>query len=348
MTKVLLTGAGGFAGAHALEHILATTDWDVIATDSFLHKGKTDRIREVLEARPSWERRVMVLTHDLTVPFSKQAKSAMYRWGGLRSSGEVKYIVAYASESHVDRSITDPVPFIRNNTAVALSTLELARELKPESVVWVSTDEVYGPVTADNLAGHDEWATILPSNPYSASKAAQEAIGISYWRTYGVPLLIVNGMNMFGERQDPEKFIPMTIRKVLAGELVKVHGTPEEIGTRHYLHARNMADGITYYLNHFRPLKFGESDRPSRLNIASPDRIDNLTMAQMIAAYAGKTLRYELEDFHRTRPGHDPHYGLNPAKFEALGWVPPVPLEASLKKTVEWTIQHPEWLDDLG
>jgi dTDP-glucose 4,6-dehydratase len=346
--NVLITGAGGFVGHHFLEHVLARTDWNVVATDSFRHKGKTDRIREVLIGTSSdpdsWSERTQVITHDLTVPFSEQ---------GIRALGSVDYIVAFASESHVDRSISDPVPFIKNNTDVCLSTLELARRVKPKAVIWVSTDEVYGPVDADDITGHAEWDRILPSNPYSASKAAQEAIAISYWRTYDVPLVIVNCMNMIGERQDVEKFIPMVISKVYQGETVAIHGTPGHIGTRHYLHARNLADGIVHILDNCPPVSFHahvpsfdvrSADQPDRYNVASPDRIDNLTLAQMIAQYVGKPLRYELVDFHSTRPGHDPHYGLDPRKLQATGWDLPVPFSESLKKTVEWTLAHEEWL----
>lgn len=341
MTKVLITGAGGFVGHHFLEHVLHRTNWDIVATDSFRHKGTCDRIAEILDYqpiwhKPSWRSRTDVITHDLAAPFTRRETARM---------GDIDYIVAFASESHVDRSITDPVPFVRNNVDVVLSTLELARQLKPKALVLVSTDEVYGPVDRADYTGHPEWDVILPSNPYSASKAAQEAIAISYWRTYGVPLQIVNCMNMIGERQDPEKFVPLVLGKVMHGETVTVHGTPEEIGTRHYLHARNLADGITFLLTRTTPASFTAcAYAPDRYNIAVPDRIDNLTMAQMIADYAGKPLHYELEDFHSTRPGHDPHYGLDGRKMAELGWTPPISLETSLKKTVEWTLEHPAWL----
>lgn len=342
--RVLITGVGGFVGHHYLEHVLATTDWDVVGTDSFRHKGKTDRVSEVLEGHPDWKNRVTIVTHDLTVPFSDQ---------GLRRIGDVDYIAAFASESHVDRSISDPVPFVRNNVDVCLTTLELARQLKPKALVWVSTDEVYGPVEADDLTGHPEWDTILPSNPYSGSKAAQEDIAISYWRTYGVPLVIVNCMNMIGERQSAEKYIPMVTGKVHRGETVTIHGTPANIGTRHYLHARNLADGINFILDAKTPSMFHahvpsfdvqSSDRPDRYNVACPDRIDNLTLAQMIAEDVGKPLHYKLEDFHSTRPGHDPHYGLDPKKLAAMGWDLPVPFRESLRKTVQWSLEHPEWM----
>jgi dTDP-glucose 4,6-dehydratase len=208
MTRLLLSGAGGFAGHHFLEHVLANTDWDVIATDSFRHRGTTDRIVQVTGGVPRnsggyhrpWRERVTVLTHDLTAPFSEQA---MARIGGAEG---LDYLIGMASQSHVDRSITDPVEFCENNFAVALNTLELARQLRPKAVVMISTDEVYGPCPPGY--GHREWAPILPSNPYAASKAAQEAVSISYWRTYGVPVVITNTMNLVGERQHPEKFVP--------------------------------------------------------------------------------------------------------------------------------------------
>lgn len=334
MTRVLLTGAGGFAGHHCLEHLLVNTDWTVICTDSFRHKGKTDRIAQVLDRRPDWSARVDVITHDLAAPFSQQAF--------LRMTCEIDYVLAYASESHVDRSIEDPMPFVRNNVNVALSTLELCRQLKPKALVWVSTDEVYGPEL--DRRPHAEWSPILPSNPYSASKAAQEALCISYWRTYGVPVILVNAMNMIGERQDPEKFVPKVLKKVLAGEIVTIHGHEADIGTRHYLHSRNLADGILFLLQKTEPARFPLHDRLDRYHIASPDRIDNLTLARMIAHAADCCLHYQLEDFHTTRPGHDPHYGLDTAKITSLGWKAPVEFRPSLVRTIHWTLEHPEWL----
>lgn len=357
MPTTLLTGAAGFAGHHCLEHLLAATDWDIVATDSFRHKGKSDRIAEVIEHNPGWRARLRMVTHDLTAPFTPQT---------VRRIGPVDYVIAMAAQSHVDRSIEDPVPFVANNVQVALSTLEYCREARPKAVIVVSTDEVYGPepVTADGLpAPHREWSPILPSNPYSASKACQEAIAISYWRTYGVPVVIVNCMNLIGERQDPEKYLPMLIARIRDGLPVPVHGVPGHIGSRHYLHARNLADGIVFILRELRPAVFPahipamerngqvqglppwpEAERPDRYNIAGPDRVGNLELAQAVAGIIGRKLDYKLVDFHSARPGHDPHYGLDPAKLTRLGWVPPVPFGQSLQRTVNWSLAHDAWL----
>ena len=332
--RVLLTGAGGFIGAHALRHFLAETDWHVVATDSFRHKGKTDRIVCSLDGIDGWRERVTVVTHDLTAPISPQMHSKI---------GEVDFVIAMASASHVDRSITDPAGFARNNIEVALTTLEYCQDARPEHVILISTDEVYGPVERGS-AGHPEWAPILPSNPYSASKAAQEAIAISYWRTFGLPLTIVNCMNLIGEMQDPEKYLPSLIASIAAGRTVTVHGQLRNIGTRHYLHARNLADALLHIFRDLPAAQFPEADRPARYNIASADRVSNLELAQFVAGIIGKPLRYRLEDFHSTRPGHDPHYGLDPGKMTAAGWKPPVPFAESLERTVRWSLDHPEWL----
>lgn len=367
--RCLITGASGFVGHHLLEHALISTDWDIVATGSFRHRGTCDRIAEVLHgpsalASPAvddrpWHDRVHVLTHDLTAPFSPAEQHQ------IAGPDRLDYIVAMASMSHVDTSITDPAGFTENNVAVILSTLELARALKPAAVVVISTDEVYGPVEPGQA--HAEWSAILPSNPYSASKAAQEAVAIAYWRTYGVPVIITNTMNMIGERQDVSKFVPKTLRAVLAGEQAVIHGSPGHVGSRHYLHARNLADAVIWLLNNTRPSVFRAhmsremgsasyraavkgrpsaviADRPDRYNIASPDRIDNLTLAAMIADAAGRPLHWRFEDFHTTRPGHDAHYGLDPGKILALGWKPPVSFGESLARTVRWTLEHPEWL----
>lgn len=334
MKRVFLSGAGGFIGHHVLEHLFTETDWDVVATDSFRHRGITDRLTQVLEPHPEWRSRLKVITHDLSAPFSPMVTEGM---------GKIDYMIAMASESHVDRSIDDPVPFVRNNVAVMLTTLELARELQPQAVIIISSDEVYGPVRGETA--HPEWSPIIPSNPYSASKAAQEAIACSYWRTYGVPVVIVNIMNMIGERQDGEKMLPILVRKISRGEEVMLHGTEGNIGSRHYLHARNLADALVFLLETRVPAMFPAALRPDRWNVAGLERVSNVELAERVASIIGKSLWFRLVDFHSARPGHDPHYGLDGTKLAAAGWKPPVPFAESLERTVKWSLLHPEWLE---
>jgi len=231
--KVLLTGGGGFVGHHTLEHILKTTDWDVVVLDSFRHKGISARLRAVFNANPNEIKRVTVVTHDLRTPIDEITSKEI---------GHIDVIINNASESHVDRSLIEPRHFIMNNVSIAVSMLEYARTIPDLKLfIQVSTDEVYGP--AKNGDSHPEYDAILPSNPYSASKASQEAIAISYWRSYDIPVVISNTMNIIGERQDVEKFIPKTISQLLSGLKMPVHANLNNgvwsSGSRYYLHARN-------------------------------------------------------------------------------------------------------------
>lgn len=335
--RVLLTGVAGFIGAHTLEHILEKTNWEIVGIDSLEHRGDYRRINQVLMKAPEqWTPRFTFIKKDLVNPFTVAE---------LEQMGKIDYIVNMAAESHVDRSIDEPVPFVKNNVDLCLTMLEYARVVKPRMFIQISTDEVYGPMY-DNEP-YPEWATPVPSNPYSASKAAQEAIAISYWRTYGVPVVITNTMNNIGEMQDVEKFVPMLIRDISQGKAAQIHGTNKEIGTRFYLHARNHADALLFIMQNLDPTGYDQHtkhSRPDRYNIVGDTRLSNLEMAEKIAILLKEPLKYELVDFHGTRPGHDMHYGLDGSYLQGLGWKPPLTFDESLKRTVDNYMTHKEWL----
>lgn len=333
--RVLLTGISGSIGTHTLIHILHNTDWDVVGVVTFKHKGIVERITAMLDEHTEYWPRVTLVTHDLNKPFTVRAKKQM---------GHIDYIINMASLSDVEDSIQNPVPFVQNNVNLMLTMLEYAREIKPEVFVQVSTDEVYGPSGKDQV--HPEWSPIVPSNPYSASKAAQEALAIAYWRSYGIPVVITNTMNNFGEYQQPSKYPVIIQRAVMEGETLTVHGKPGNIGTRYYIHSRNHADAILYIIKNLPPHihEPGEVDKPDRYNIVGDKQVDNLELAQIIARLMGKELHYELVDFHSTRPGHDSHYGLDGTKLKKLGWKSPKDFESSLNETIKWQIDHDEWI----
>lgn len=331
--RVLLTGASGFFGSHLLRHLLMNTDWEFVCPCSWKYKGTPERIENALNGQDKG--RVTIITHDLISPFTEQTKKRL---------GKIDYILNIASNSHVFRSIEAPGEFVLGNVALVYNMLELARELKPEIFLQFSTDEVYGdaPVGID----YEEWSTIRPSNPYSASKAAQEAIAFSYWRTYGVPLIITNTMNLFGETQDPEKYTARLISKIERGEEVTVHGSEGNIGSRYYLHARNGADAVLFILKNVKPVlhKENEVDRPERFNIVGDIEMDNLELAKLVAKILGKELKYKLENFHAQRSGHDRRYALSGKKLKSLGWVAPHGFEESLRNSITWTLNHKNWL----
>ena len=331
MTTVLITGVGGFVASHVLRHVMETTDWHVIGLDSFRHHGKLDRVQYQLEGQD--RSRYTHLVYDLTIPFSEQFVERL---------GPVDYVLALASESHVERSIQTPRPFVENNVALQLTLLEWARQTSSiKAFLNVSTDEAMGPIA---VGGHPEGAPHRPSNPYSSSKAIQEDLAFGWWRTYSVPVIITNSMNIIGPLQDVEKFLPMVVRAISRGETVTVHADKNGIpGTRFYLDARNQADALLWLLKNHTPAMYPADDL-SRFNIVGEYEIDNLRLAQLIAEYMDKPLNYVLEDFHITRPGHDRRYGLDGSKISEAGWTAPVEFYDSLRSTVEWFVSHPEWL----
>lgn len=334
--RVLITGVGGSIGCHVLRHVLKETDWDVAGIDSFRHRGLTDRVYAVTKKHPETHHRLRVYQHDLRAPISSLLSNRI---------GYVDYIINLASISDVDASISDPSDVILSNAAIAVNVLEYVRPKRISAFLHVSTDEVYGPT--DGKTAHKEWAPIVPSNPYSASKAGQEASAICYWRTYGVPLILVNIMNNFGEMQSPAKFPSMCQRLIRAGEVVKIHEfSPGNYGSRFYIHSRNAADGMVFLLRRHTPHSHiaGSVDYPSRFNIVGNQQVDNLSLAQMIASFIGKPLKWEPVDCSKNRPGHDVHYGLDGSKLAALGWEAPHSFEWSLRQTVEWYERNPQWL----
>lgn len=335
--RVLLTGISGSIGVHFLAHIMHTTDWEVVGIASFRHKGWCDRIREITTDHPDWLDRFIIVTHDLNAPFSPITKDLI---------GPIDYIISMASLSDVEASIKDPVPFVQNNVNLILYLLEYAREIKPEIFIQISTDEVYGPISSKDAPRTKEWDAIVPSNAYAASKAAQEAIAISYWRMYGVPLIITNTMNNFGEMQQSSKFPAMIQKWIAQDKKVLIHGKIGKIGSRSYIHSRNFADAVIFLIKNRQPhIHVPETDdRPDRYNIGGDLQLDNLELAKKIAEKMGKELDYEMVDSHTTRPGHDPHYGLDNTKITDLGWKSPRSFDESLASTIEWQQNHEEWM----
>jgi len=319
--KILITGSSGLVGSHILKYLLDTTDHDFVCIASWEHKGQP---ANMLRNISGYENRVKVITHDLNAPFTDRQKKEI---------GSVDYVLNIASESHVDRSITDPVNFIKNNVNLALNMLEFAREIKPRLFLQFSTDEVYG--VAPEGTNHVEWSSHLPSNPYAASKAAQEDIAVAYWRTYGVPVVITNTMNVFSEIQDWEKFIPLCVSKILKGEELTIHAYPgaTKAGSRFYIHGNSVAEAISFILN--KPVAmYPESDRPDRYNVVGDVEIDNLSLDKLIACVLEKPLNYKLVDFHSSRPGHDTRYGLDGTKLAEAGWQPTMLFKDKIEETV--------------
>ncbi len=327
--KILVTGGNGFIGHHLCEHLLKHTDWEIIIMDRLSYAASGfDRLKEV---NCYDEKRVRHFCHDFTLPIVD---------GLLGELSSVDYIVHMGAETHVDNSILDPRPFVRSNVLGTMEMLEFARQCKNlKRMLYFSTDEVFGPAPLDRVPnGYKEWDRYDSTNPYSASKAAGEELCLAWANTYGVPVMITHTMNVFGERQHPEKFIPKVIRAVLAGETITIHANADKTvsGSRFWIHARNVADAVMFLL--------ANGKTREKYNIVGEREVSNLEMAQTIARILDKPLHYEMVDFHSSRPGHDLRYGLDGSRLFEMGHAYPKTFEQSLEKTILWTLANPKWL----
>ena len=327
---VLISGGCGFIGHHFVEHVFLNTNWNIIIIDKLSYASSGfERLRDTSTLNSS---RVKVFTFDLSKKITNGLKKEI---------GSVNYIVHMAAETHIDNSISNPKLFIKNNIMSTYNLLEYARDkdvsASLEIFFYFSTDEVFGPALRDTL--YKEWDRHKPTNPYSASKSAAEQLCIAYENTFNIPIMIVNVMNAFGQRQHVEKFIPLCIKKILNGERIYIHSYPDKkvSGTRFYIHASNIAAATLFLIYNGT---IGE-----KYNISGEKEVSNLEMAHMIAQIMGKNLDYEMVNFHIDRPGHDLRYGLDGSKLFNLGFKLPVNFDESLKTVVEWTLTNPKWLE---
>jgi dTDP-glucose 4,6-dehydratase len=210
--------------------------------------------------------------------------------------------------------------------------------------LYFSTDEVFGP--APDGIKYKENDRYNSTNPYSASKAGGEELAVAFQNTYKMPIYITHTMNVFGQRQHPEKYIPMCIKRVRDGETITIHSDPTKTipGSRHYIHAEDVADALLFLLEQptIEETNWGGAKCP-KFNIVGARELNNLELAQMIALAQDKDLNYELVDFHSARPGHDLRYALSGEKMKQMGWEPK-PIEERVREVVQWTLDNPRWI----
>ena len=333
--RILVTGGAGFIGHHLIDELLDNTDAEIIRLDRLDYSGNLNRLHNVLQNR-SDKHRVKIVYHDLKAEINPHVASHI---------GRVDVIFHLAAGSHVDRSIDFPMEFALDNTIGTINLLQFARTQDIQRFVYFSTDEVFGPAPRGVFyKEHDRYNS---TNPYSASKAAGEEFCVAFENTYGLPIYITHTMNVFGERQSPEKFIPLCIRKVRNEQTITIHADPTKTkaGSRHYIHARDVASAMIFLLNRptIKTLDYGGAKCP-KFNIVGKEELDNLKLAYTIAEIQKKKLNYEMVDFHSSRPGHDLRYALDGTFMKSLGWVPQMDVYDRLEQTVNWSLANEEWL----
>ena len=342
MKNILITGGAGFIAHHLIYYLLNNTDWNIISLDRLDYSGNLNRLDNILSKLENKQKsRVKVVYHDL--------KSEINPWI-KKEIGEIDIILHLAAGSHVDRSIDYPMEFVLDNVVGTANILEYARTVnksnKLERFIYFSTDEVFGPAPKDiDYKENDRYNS---TNPYSATKAGGEELAVAYENTYKLPVYITHTMNVFGERQHPEKFIPMCIKKIRDGQLVTIHSdkTKKIPGSRHYIHAEDVAEAIYFILTNKleNEIDFGGAKCP-KFNIVGSEELNNLELAQIIANCQNKELKYEMVDFHSSRPGHDLRYSLSGEKMKKLGWQPSIKLTERIKQVVEWSLKNQNWIE---
>lgn len=338
-TRCLITGGCGFIAHHVIETILEKTDWDIVTLDRLDFSGNLNRLHEMLSGKPPHiSKRVKFVFHDLKAEINPLTANII---------GDCHYVLHIAAGSHVDRAIENPLEFVLDNVVGTCNILNFSRKCKNlVRFVYFSTDEVFGPAPKNVM--YDERARYNSTNPYSATKAGGEELAVSFHNTYNLPVYVCHTMNVFGQRQHPEKYVPMSIKNIRDGNSITVHADPVtgQPGSRYYVHVSDVADALMFILNldetKFEP-DYGGAKCP-KFNIVGNEEIDNLELIQIIGRYMKKEVKYQLIDFNKSRPGHDLRYSLSGEYMKSLGWVPKNTLTERIEEVIDWTLENKHWL----
>ncbi len=310
--KLLVCGGAGFIGSNFVRHRVRDHGDDVVVLDKLTYAGREENLR------------------DLGVELVRGAIEDPEAVAGAMPGADA--VVNFAAETHVDRSISGPKAFVDTNVTGTLTLLEAAREHGVGRYVQISTDEVYGSIEEGSFT---EESPIVPSSPYSASKAAGDLLVASYTHTYGLETVICRGSNNYGPYQYPEKLIPLMVLNALHGDRLPVYG--DGMNVRNWLFVEDFARGISHTLAHGAA---GEV-----YNVGGPDEAPNIHVVRRILELTGTD--ESLIEWVADRPGHDRRYSLGSEKIRALGWEAEVRFDEGLARTVEWYRENGWWWEPI-
>ncbi|MGG3942670.1 dTDP-glucose 4,6-dehydratase [Peribacillus psychrosaccharolyticus] len=320
--KILITGGAGFIGGNFVHYILNKyPEYEVVNLDALTYAGELTKHQEV-ENLPNYH-----FTHiDIT---DKEQLS------NLCIEKEFDYVIHFAAESHVDRSIANPEQFILTNVLGTQNLLQAAKQTKISKFIHISTDEVYGELDFDKTNFFTETTPLQPNSPYSASKASSDLLVRAYAETYQLPVNITRCSNNYGPFQFPEKLIPLTISKILNDKKVPIYGNGQNI--RDWLHVYDHCTAIDAILH--------KGINGEVYNIGGHNEKTNLDVVRTIIHTIGKSEK--LIEHVEDRLGHDKRYAIDPTKLEQLGWKPTYTFETGIRQTIDWYIKNKQWLNQV-
>lgn len=329
--KILITGGAGFIGSHVVRMFVKKyPDYRIVNYDKLTYAGNLENLTEIENYN-----NYSFIKGDIG---DAELLNTVFR------EYEIDSVINLAAESHVDRSINDPLQFVKTNVMGTLCLLETCRNIwrNGEGIFYhISTDEVYGTLSEGFFT---EKTAYDPHSPYSASKASSDHFVRAYGNTYNLPFLISNCSNNYGPYQFPEKLIPLMINNIINRKSLPVYGKGENI--RDWLYVEDHAKAID--------LIFHEGKTGETYNIGGLSERKNLDLVELICDIADNVLNNEerysrqLITFVKDRPGHDLRYAIDISKIKSeLGWEPSVSLEEGIQKTIEWYIQNSRWLNHV-
>ncbi|MFD1772523.1 dTDP-glucose 4,6-dehydratase [Paenibacillus rhizophilus] len=321
-TKVLVTGGAGFIGGNFVQYMVNKyPHYDVINLDLLTYAGDLSKHRSIKDkVNYQFEQADIADRKTIMTLFERE---------------RFDFVIHFAAESHVDRSITDPSVFVRTNVMGTQVLLDAARTFGITKFVHVSTDEVYGELDFDPAVFFTENTPLQPNSPYSASKASSDLLVRAYHETYGLPMNITRCSNNYGPFHFPEKLIPLTISRVMNDQKVPVYGDGKNI--RDWLHVWDHCAAIDLVMH--------EGVSGEVYNVGGHNERTNLEVVKTIIHTLGKS--EDLIEFVADRLGHDKRYAIDPSKLEHLGWKPTFIFETGIAQTIQWYVDNTEWWERI-